>query len=178
MSLQPSSFPLEPSTEELRQLVEQSLARVLPFIESLPEQPAGVFEGGAELARSLAESLPEKGASMPDLLDLLFERVVPNSFNTAGPGYLAFIPGGGLPHTAVANLIGDIVNRFVTLFAAAPGMVQLEVNAVRWFCELVGLPATAGGVLTSGGSMANFMALVAARREKLPENFLKGALYV
>lgn len=174
----PSPYPLEPSSQELRGYIEGALERLLPFLESLPEQRAGVFEGGAELARSLAEPLPESGTDFDSLLKLLFESVVPQSFNTAGPGYLAYIPGGGLPHTAVADLIGDLVNRYVTVFLAAPGMVQLESNVVRWFCEIVGLPEGSGGVLTSGGSMANFIALVTARRAKLPEDFLRGTLYV
>lgn len=172
------SFPLEPSSAELRRMVEASLERLLPFLESLPEQPAGVFDGGPELARSLAEPAPWGGAPFDSLLEHLFERVVPHAFNTAGPGYLAYIPGGGVPYTAIADLIGDIVNRYVTVFLAAPGMVQLEANVVRWFCELIGLPEGSGGVLTTGGSMANFTALVTARRERLDEDFLDGVLYV
>jgi aromatic-L-amino-acid decarboxylase len=173
----PSPYPLEPSSEELRSLVEASLERLIPFLESLPDQPAGCLEDGAPLARSLAESMPEQGAPFEQLLELLFERIVPHSYNTAGPGYMAYIPGGGLPYTAVADLIGDLVNRYVAVFLAAPGMAQLEVNVVRWFCELLGMPASSGGVLTTGGSMANFIALVTARRERLPEDFLSGTIY-
>jgi aromatic-L-amino-acid decarboxylase len=61
---------------------------------------------------------------------------------------------------------------------AAPGLVQIEANVGRWLCEMVGYPASALGLLTTGGSMANFIALVTARRERLPENFLSGVLYV
>jgi aromatic-L-amino-acid decarboxylase len=134
-------------------------------------------EGGVELARSLVEELPETGTPAAELLDLLFDRVVPKSFNTAGPGYLAYIPGGGIPHAAVADLIADSVNRYVGVFAAAPGLAQLEENVVRWFCRIAGLPPTPRGVLTSVGSLANFSALVAARQDRLPENFLSGTLY-
>ena len=174
----PPASPLEPSSAELRRLIEASLERLVPFLDSLPEQPAGCHEDGAALARSLAEAMPEAGAPFEELLELLFERVLPHSYNTAGPGYLAYIPGGGLPFTAVADLIGDLVNRYVTVFLAAPGMAQLEANVVRWFCELLGLPPGSGGVLTTGGSMANFIALVTARRERLPEDFLSGTIYV
>jgi aromatic-L-amino-acid decarboxylase len=48
---------------------------------------------------------------------------------------------------------------------------------IRWFCEMVGFPESAGGILTSGGSIANFTAVVAARKDLLPENFLQGILY-
>jgi aromatic-L-amino-acid decarboxylase len=70
------------------------------------------------------------------------------------------------------------VNRYTGVFAPAPALVQLETNVIRWFARIVGYPESAGGFLTSGGSLANFSAVVAARHEKLPENFLKGTLYV
>ena len=169
---------LELEGEALRSLIDAAADRILAHIASLPRQPATDSEGGAALARSLVEPMPETGRPAEELLDLLFTRVIPKSFNTAGPGYLAYIPGGGLPHSAVADLIADSVNRYVGVFEAAPGLAQLEANVVRWFADLVGFPAEARGVLTTGGSLANFSALVAARRDRLPENFLSGRMYV
>jgi len=169
---------LELSGDPLRALIEAATERLLQHVASLPRQPAADTEGGEDLARSLRERLPETGRPLAELLDLLFERVIPKSFNTAGPGYLAYIPGGGLPHAAVADLISGITNRYVGVFAAAPGVVALEANVVRWLCEMVGYPEDAGGILTSGGSLSNFSALVAARSERLPEDFLSGTLYV
>jgi len=168
---------LELSSEDFRALVEAATRRIVDYVESLPRQPSADTDFGPELARSLVEPLPESGRPYGELLDLLFERVVPKGFNTAGPGYLAYIPGGGILHSAVANLIADAVNRYVGVFAAAPGLAQIEANVVRWFCNIVGYPATAGGILTSGGSLANFSALVTARRELLPDDFLSGVLY-
>src|SRR6266571_5036267 len=161
----------------MRRLVELAVDRIVAHIESLPSQPSVDVEGGVELARSLSEPLPETPTPYAQLLDLLFERAVPKSFNTAGPGYLAYIPGGGLFHTALADLIADAVNRYVGVWAAAPALVQLEANVGRWFCDVVGYPAGALGLLTSGGSLANFTAVVTARRERLPEDFLRGVLY-
>ena len=161
----------------MRRLVELAVDRIVAHIESLPSQPSVDVEGGVELARSLSEPLPETPTPYAQLLDLLFERAVPKSFNTAGPGYLAYIPEGGLFHTALADLIADSVNRYVGVWAAAPALVQLEANVGRWFCDVVGYPAGALGLLTSGGSLANFTAVVAARRERLPDDFLGGVLY-
>ncbi len=169
---------LELSGGALAALIDAAKERVLRHIESLPRQPSADVEGGVALARSLAEPLPREGRPYEELLDLLFTRVIPKSFNTAGPGYLAYIPGGGLPHSAVADLIAGSTNRYVGVFAAAPGLAQIEANVVRWFCEIVGYPSSAGGILTSGGSLSNFSALVTARRERLPENFLDGTIYV
>ena len=168
---------LELGGAELRRLIQLATERVARFVDTLPSQPAADVSGGRELARSLVEKLPERGTSFESLLELLFDRVVPTAFNTAGPGYLAYIPGGGLLQTAVADYIGDAVNRYVGVWAAAPGMVQLEANVIRWFGDIVGYPAGAAGFLTSGGSLANFGAIVTARRHLLDEQFLRGAIY-
>jgi aromatic-L-amino-acid decarboxylase len=168
---------LELSREELRALIDAAARRVLDYVESLPRQPSANDEGGAALARSLVEPLPETGRPYEELLDLVFDKVVRKGFGTAGPGYLAYIPGGGIVHAAVADFVADAVNRYVGVFAAAPGVAQLEANVVRWFADIVGYPGTAGGILTTGGSLATFSALVTARRERLPDDFLSGVLY-
>lgn len=168
---------LELSPRALRALIDAAADRIVAHVASLPAQPSADTAGGAALARSLAEPVPQTGRPAEEILDLLFDRVVPKSFNTAGPGYLAYIPGGGLPQSAVADLIADSVNRYVGVFAAAPGLAQLEANVVRWFADLAGYPPGSRGILTSGGSLATFSALVAARRDRLPENFLSGTLY-
>jgi aromatic-L-amino-acid/L-tryptophan decarboxylase len=174
-----AGLPLEPSNEELRRLLDDAATRVLAHISSLPSQPADGTDGAAALAHALIERIaPEEGSPAEPLFDLLFEKAIPATFNNAGPGFLAYIPGGGQPYAAVADLIASSVNRYVGVFAPAPALVQLETNVVRWFAHAVGYPATAGGFLPSGGSLANFSALVAARHAKLPENFLKGTLYV
>ena len=171
------SYPLEPNAEEMRALVDEAMRHIVAHIESLPSQPAMNVEGATEYARTLIEPLPQRGESYETLLDFLFRDAIPRSFTAAGPGYLAYVPGGGLFHSAVADLIANAVNRYVGVCAAAPALVQLEANVVRWFCEILGLPKGSGGVLTSGASLANFTAIVAARRDRLPENFLRGTLY-
>ena len=168
---------LEPSSDELRRLIDAATTRILRYLETLPEQPSADNDGGAALARSLRDDLPETGRPAEELLDFLFTKVIPKGFNTAGPGYLAYIPGGGLPYSAVADFIASSTNRYVGVFAAAPGLAQLETNVVSWFCRIAGYPETARGILTTGGSLANFSAVVTARREKLPENFLSGTIY-
>ncbi len=168
---------LELSPDAFARLIDAAARRAVAHVASLSRQPSADVEGGVALARSLVEPLPEQGRPAEELLDLLFDRVVPKSFNTAGPGYLAYIPGGGLPHSAVADFIAAATNRYVGVFAAAPGLAQIEANVVRWFADIVGYPAGARGILTTGGSLATFSALVAARRDRLPEDFLSGVLY-
>ncbi len=173
-----SDNPLELDGRAMRELVDQAMERIATHVDSLSDQPVSAVGGGAELARSLAEPLPEAGTAFDEILELLFERAVPCTYNTASPGYLAYIPGGGLLHSAIADLIASSVNRYVGVWLAAPGLVQLELNVVRWLCQMVGYPSSAGGLLTSGGSLANLTAVVTARHERLGERFLSGTIYV
>ena len=104
----------------------------MAHIESLPRQAVSDTRGGFELAPR-ARRAPSRGggAAVAGLLDLLFDRAVPPSFNTASPGYLAYIPGGGLFQSAVADLIADSINRYTSVYAAAPALAQLEANVDR-----------------------------------------------
>jgi len=169
---------LEPGAAEMREMLELAGERIIDYIVSLPEQPAADIEGSEALAASLVESMPEQGQRYEELLELLFGKLVQKGYNTAFGGALSYVPGGGLFHSAVADLISLATNRYVNYWAAAPGLAQLEDNVVRWFCDMVGLPASAGGVLTTGASMGNLGALVTARRERLGDSFLDGVLYV
>ncbi len=172
-----TGFPLEPDAAQMRALVDAALERLIPYIESLGEQPANGVEGAERVAAALAAPVAEAGRPLEEALATLFERAVPKSFNAPGPGYLAYIPGGGLFHSAVADLLADGINRYTGVWQAAPALVQLEVNVLRWLCAEVGYGPAARGFLTTGGSLANLSALVVARREKLPADFLRGTVY-
>ncbi|MEW6071172.1 MAG: aminotransferase class I/II-fold pyridoxal phosphate-dependent enzyme [Planctomycetota bacterium] len=168
---------LELSGRELRRLVDLAMDRIAPHLDSLAAQPASHSEDGAAAARAVIEPLPEVGVAPEGILDELFERHLRTTYNTASPGCLAYIPGGGLPHAAVADLIADAVNRYVGVWIAAPALAQIEATVVRWFTGIVGYGAEAGGFLTTGGSLANWSALVTARRCRLPADFLRATIY-
>ena len=168
---------LELSSQQLRELVDQAMQRLSLFLDTLPEQPTSNLDGAEQIARSVSEPLPESGVLAEEVLDQLFDTLIPASLNPTSPGYMAYVPGGGLPQAAVADLISGITNRFVGIWHVAPAVAQIEATVIRWFCSMVGYPGGAGGFLTSGGSLANWSAIVTARRCRLPDNFLNGVLY-
>ena len=168
---------LELDEDTLRRLLDEACSRIVEHVRTLGDQPAQNTAGGLDLARRLAENAPETGTGFEGLLDDLFERIVPVSLNTAGPGYLGYIPGGGLLQSAVADLIAGAINRYVGVWLPAPGLAQLELNVVRWLAEMTGLPEGTTGFLTTGGSIANLCAIVTARIDRLGESFGNGTLY-
>jgi aromatic-L-amino-acid decarboxylase len=107
----------------------------------------------------------------------LFNEWVPRTFNTASPGYLAYVPGGGVYPAVLADLIANGVNRYTGVWLAAPLLVQLEANALDWMRDWMQFPATTRGLFTAGGSMANFTAIVCARERLLGADIRRGVLY-
>ena len=174
------NWPLELSEDEFRAMVEHATREIVRHVGSLPTQPMHGTRGAKKLARVLREGLPTKGAPYETLISDFVRRIAPRSLNTASPGYLAYIPGGGLLHSAIADFVSDAVNRYVGVWVAAPGLAQIESNVVDWFCEIVGYAKSPrpGGLLTTGGSMANLVALVTARENRLGEDFSCGVVYV
>jgi len=170
-------WPLEPGSDELRRLIDACAEFVVEHIESLPAQPSWDMEGAGSIAATFREPVPELGHPIGTILARL-RPAVAKSFTTAGPGYLAFIPGGGVPAAALADFVACAVNRFVGVAAAAPALARIEATAIEWLGSLMGYPPEAGGVLTSGGSISNLIALVTARTAKLPEDFLSGVIYL
>ena len=117
------------------------------------------------------------GRPLAELLDVV-DRAATKGFDTANPGFVGYIPGGGLYAAAIGDFLACVVNRYTGVSAPAPALVQLEASLLRWLCGLFDLPSSAQGVLTPGGSMSTFSALVAARSDRLGEQFLDGTLYV
>jgi aromatic-L-amino-acid decarboxylase len=164
----PDLFPeLDLDRDSMARLIEAVSARVLEHLESLPAQPMQSTESAAAVAARLDEPLPERPSALESVLDLLFREVIPCSLNTAAPGYLAYIPGGGLYSAAVAEFAAAAVNRYAGVWAAAPGAADLESQALRWLAELLGFPAGTLGVFTTGASLSNLLAIVAARDKRL-----------
>jgi aromatic-L-amino-acid/L-tryptophan decarboxylase len=168
---------LEPGPEETQELIEMTAQRVITYLSTLPTQPASDFAEAAEVARSLVEPLPATGQPYPELLALLFDRVIPKGCNTNSPGMFSYVNGGASIHGAIADLITSATNPYIGYWAAAPALVQLEHTVIRWLAELVGLGEGAGGVLLSGGSLANLGAIVTARKAMLDDDLRLATIY-
>ena len=158
-----SPVNLEFSVGEMRAMADAVVERCVAHIATLDRQPACGDVNAAALCRAMREPAPEQAAALEPLLDALFRDWVPRSFNPPSPGYLAFIPGGGLYPAALADFITNTTNRYTGVWQAAPALVQLEANALDWLREWMDFPADARGLFTSGGSMATFNAIVCAR---------------
>jgi aromatic-L-amino-acid decarboxylase len=153
------------------------LDELVSFVEGLPGAPSGAVDGLEELVPQLLEPPGEEPGEFGVLLKRL-QSAMGKAVETAGPSYLAYIPGGGLFSSALAELMTRVYNRYTGVSALGPGPVALEQGVMRWLCATFELPPGAMGVASTGGSMATLSALVAARERMLGEDFSDGTLYV
>ena len=169
--------PLEPASEQRRLLTADVTEFLDSFYESLPQRRL-FGEGLAEEERAeLLKNPTDEGRPMTELMDLLALADRPGMLNPSG-GHMAYIPNGGTYSGALANFLASGLNRYTGVDVVTPGFADLENSVLRWMEELFELPVgESASVLLSGGSMANFTALVAARTAKLPEDFLEGRIY-
>ena len=115
-------YPLDPAPEDMRAMGESALAYLVDFIQGLDDAPAEATEGAVELARTLREGPPETGGDFDALMTQVRDAVA-HTFEYAGPGYLAYIPGGGLFSAALADFVAQGVNRYVGLWQPSPAAV-------------------------------------------------------
>jgi len=170
---------LELSPTQIRAMGEAVVDRVSAHIAALPDAASvGDYAGIEEVCRGMREGPPEQGTPLEALLDPLFEEWIPRSFGSSGPGYLGYIPAGGVYTAALADFISDATNRYTGIWKAAPALVQLEANVLDWLREWMDFPPGTRGVLTTGGSMSMFNAIACARERRLGTDIRAGTLYV
>ena len=168
---------LDFTADEMRAMAGAVVARAVAHMSALDTAPACGDVQAEALCRSLREPAPARPADLEALLGPLFDEWVPRSFTAPGPGYLAYIPGGGVYPAALADLIANTTNRYTGVWQAAPVLLQLEANALEWLREWMQFPPTARGLFTRGGSMSNFSAIVCARERHLGVDVRRGTLY-
>ncbi len=168
---------LELTASEMRELADLTVSRVIAHLASLSSQPASGDVRAEALCAAMREDPPQRPSALRPLLDDLFDQWIPRSFTASGPGYLAYIPGGGLFPAALADFISDAVNRFTGVWQAAPALVQLEANALDWLRRWMQFPEGTRGLFTTGGSMANFNAILCARQRLDPDEVRSATMY-
>lgn len=135
------------------------------FLDQIDDLPAydPVAQGSAVFDQI---EFNETGRPIDAVLQTLRREVDRQGLNPASGGHLGYIPGGGIYPTAMGDFLAAVTNRYAGIFFGGPGAVRLENQLIRWMCRLVGFPETALGNLTSGGSIANLIAIVTARDVK------------
>ena len=179
LRLEEQSSCLEPTAESREELFEEAWKYTQWFLHDL-EETRMFSEDLTKL--HLLEKVPisETGRPASDTVHLMHAAINTPGLNPAAPGHLGYIPGGGLFASAIGDYLAALANKYAGLFFSAPGAVKCENQLIRWSAEVVGYSKSSTyGNITSGGSIANLIAVTTARevKEISPEKIRTSVVY-
>ncbi len=163
-------------SDEFADLARQGAEFVAQYYDSLAERPVFVPTTAAAVREALDEPLPAAGTDFAGLLDVIRDVIARYNRHSAHPRLFGYVCSPGAPVTTISRMIAAALNVNVTCWRSAPSGTQMELTVTRWMKEILGYPAEAAGVLVSGGSMANFAGLAAARSARAPANVMRDGL--
>ena len=170
--------PLELSVEEFRTLGHRLIDRIASHFESIRDRPVTPGESVAAVRQAIGASrdLPVSGAQAPALLEEVTDMLLDHSLFNAHPRFWGYITAGPAPIGVLADLVAAAINPNLAAWKLAPAATEIEAQTVRWIAELIGYRADCGGLLVSGGNMANFVCFLAARHAQVQWNIRETGL--
>ena len=159
----PSSLDI--TIDEMNDLNAQATALVTDYFARVSELPVFPNTSADALNDLLPQELPLEGASIKQVLDDC-RTLIDASRHNGHPRFFGYVASPSTPIGAYADLICSALNQNVTAWRSAPAATAVERTVIRWLASLVGFTEDAGGLLVSGGSMANMIALLIAHRAK------------
>ncbi|HEU4747982.1 MAG TPA: aspartate aminotransferase family protein [Gemmatimonadaceae bacterium] len=127
-----------------------------------------------ELARRFDENMPRTGRKIDEVIARLERDVVPDANKYCHPMYMGHQTSAPLASGIWMESVISALNQSLAVQEMSPTATAIEHRLVRWFSDLVGYGAESGGTMTSGGTEANFTALLAARNHAIPDAWEKG----
>src|SRR5438132_5837439 len=157
---------LDPSADEIRDWGNSVIQLMTDYLCNLRDRGVYCHMFSRRIRDRLDATLPTEGTDFDGLLRVFREDIIPFSRQNAHPRMFGYVQSPGTPIAAFADLLASTLNANLTVWRSAPAPVELERLTIDWIRQILGFNAEAGGLFVSGGSMANFAALAAARQAK------------
>jgi aromatic-L-amino-acid decarboxylase len=151
-----------------RRLGHRLVDQVAEFLESLPKRPVTCDESPSAVreALDLKGPLPEQGTDPGILLEQTAQRLFAHSLFNGHPRFFGYITAAPTPIGMLGDFLAAAVNPNVGAWTLSPAATEIESQTVRWIAELIGYPVDCGGLLVSGGNMANLVCFLVARKAR------------
>jgi aromatic-L-amino-acid decarboxylase len=152
--------------DRARRFADHAVDLWTELLKRLPSLPVSGSWNSDQVAAGVARPIPEEPLAEDELFDYLRSLVFDWSMYPGHPRFMAYVSGAGTVPGAPADLLAAGLNMNLGGWRLSPSGTEIELALIRWFADQFGLPKSAGGFLVSGGAMANFVALKAARDAK------------
>jgi glutamate/tyrosine decarboxylase-like PLP-dependent enzyme len=153
-------------SDDFRAIAGAAVDFLASYFDGLRTMPVVVPTTSRAIRERIDEPLPAEGADFTVLMDTVRDVISQYCRHSAHPRMFGYVASPGTAVTAVSHMIAAAMNINVTAWRSAPSAADLERLTIDWLKEMLGYPPEAGGLLLSGGSMANFAGLAAARTAK------------
>jgi glutamate/tyrosine decarboxylase-like PLP-dependent enzyme len=155
-----------------RTLGHQLVDKLAEFLESVPHRPVTRDESPSVVrnALDLTGPLPELGTDPGPLLEQTAELLFAHSLLNGHPRFFGYITASPAPIGILGDFLASAINPNVGAWTLSPAATEIESQTVRWIASFIGYPVDCGGLLVSGGNMANLVCLLAARAAKADWN--------
>ncbi|MDQ8153235.1 MAG: pyridoxal-dependent decarboxylase [Gemmatimonadota bacterium] len=150
--------------DAFRALSHRMVDDSIDFLRALRDRPAWVPLPGEVRAALSEEGVPHAAQGEAAVYDEFLARVLPYTNGSRSPRFFGWVQGNGTPYGMMADMLASGMNAHMAGFNDAPRLVEERV--IAWLAELMGLPAGSGGLLMSGGTMANYLGLAVARHAR------------
>ncbi|MDB9961636.1 pyridoxal-dependent decarboxylase [Oceanihabitans sp.] len=161
---------IEINKAEFQKIGYELIDTISEFFEDISKKPVTTSKSPKELQNILGQlALPENGLPAEKLLSATSKLLIDHSLFNGHPKFFGFITSSAAPIGALADLLASSVNANVGGQILSPMATEIEKQTIRWLAEFIGVSPNCGGVLVSGGNMANFTAFLAARTAKAPK---------
>lgn len=148
---------------EFREVGHRVVDLLAEYLEHIEVKPVFPNIEPSTLTQLFAEPLPQDPSAPEKVLGELEQKLLPYCTHVGHPGYMGLITPSPNPVGIIADFICSALNQNIGAYTIGPSAVAMERRTVRWLTDLVGYDESAGGNLTSGGMMANFIGLKLAR---------------
>jgi aromatic-L-amino-acid/L-tryptophan decarboxylase len=159
---------LDPSSDEFRTWADAAKDFVARYLESLRNRTLYPDTTSSEIRQNLDRALPLEPSPFHEVLRNFDDAIVAFSRQTGHPRMFGYVQSPGTPIGAIADFLASALNANLTAWRSAPAAVEIERLTVDWIKQLIGFDSDAAGLFVSGGSMANFAGLTAARAARMP----------
>lgn len=163
-------FSLEIKDQDIEYLGSWVTRFVRDYLTNIHEVP--IVQSGIttdQLRATMNEPLPRKPVDLKSVLKDFEQKIASNSVRIGHPRFLAWIRTSPLAGAIFAEALAAVLNQSVAVWEGAPAATEVEFRVIEWLKKMSGYHPEASGILTSGGSMANFTCLLAARSAADPE---------
>jgi glutamate/tyrosine decarboxylase-like PLP-dependent enzyme len=156
------------TSDQFRSLGYDLVNRIADFLASIRSLPVTRAELPELVRAALAatDGLPEEGKDPEGLLREAADLLFAHSLFNGHPRFYGYITSSAAPIGMLADLLAAAVNANVGAWKLSPMATEMEIQVVRWIADLIGYPADCGGLLLSGGNIANLTCFLAARAAK------------